>query len=798
MLKNYLMITVRNMRRYKGYSFINIAGLSFGIALCLLMFLFVQNELSYDNYHDEAENIYRLALNLRTAESDIPMATTSIPVGPQLVSEFPEVTEAMRIKSENTVLVSSDGSSFFYENGFFYAEPAIFDFFNIDFIRGNPETALENPFTVLLTRTAAEKYFGGNNPVGHTITLEQTTDYTVTGVIEDPPVNTHFKYDFLAYYDFNDTESLEEISKWADSSIYTYIKLLDNADAAALIEKFPAFVDREARELLQLMGASLQYNLQPLREIYITSSMGNEIGRTSNILYSYIFSTMALFVLLIACINFMNLATARSSGRAREVGVRKALGAYRNELIRQFLGESVIMTFIAFVFAVLLVAAALPEFARLAELELSITGLFNFRSALLSLLAVFVVGLIAGSYPALFLSAFQPVHVLKGTLLKTTAGINLRKAMVVFQFMVTIILLIGTAVMYKQQSFLSAKEVGFNPEQLLVISLRNEEQLRQHDVLADRLRQHPNVLSVTASNTTPGTNSATGRIFLPEGGTDEDKTVIMANMVDIHFIDTYGFTIIEGRGFSPEYETDRTEAIVINEAGIKRFGWDEPIGKHLEIVSDSAKAYTVIGVVEDFHHFTANVEISPFVFMIDEDDLQYLTLRLDPSDISGTLSFVEDTWRDFAPGFPFEYTFVDEDFEYRYRPYSIMARVAGYFSILAIIIACLGLFGLASFAVELKTKEIGIRKVLGASIPGIALYLAGDFAKWVVASNLIAWPLAYLLMKKWLEEFVYSVELSWVIFLSAGLITLFIAVLTISYQVFKAVRTNPVDALKYE
>jgi len=798
MLKNYFVITLRNLRKFKAYSFINITGLAFGIALCLVMFLFVQDELSYDAYHEKAEDIYRLVVTFKSTETDIPMASTSIPVGPLLRQNFPEVVDALTIRRAYNTLVSASLEKTFYEDRFFYSEPKIFDFFDTHFLGGNSNTALEQPNSVVLTQSAVQKYFGDENPIGKSLKLNQRDEFTVTGVIADVPENSHFQYDFLASYDFAGVDLSNSSAQWFDSSAYTYLLLQRGVDTRAFETKITDFVAKEAEEMFKVMGAQALYGLQPLTDIHLISQLGNEHTGNSDIALSYVFSSIAFFILMIACVNFMNLATARSANRAREVGMRKVLGAQRIQLIRQFLGESVILSIIAFIIALVLAALMLPEFNDLTSKELSLTDIFKYRLAFIVPGAVLLVGLIAGSYPALFLSAFAPADVLKSAVKKNKWSVFVRQGLVVFQFSISILLIIGTVVMRDQLEYLTSKDLGFNAGQLVVIPLQDDEFRSRHRILKDKLLAHENIVSAAASATTPGTNSATGNIYIPEGGTEDDKTVLMFNAVDFDFVDTYEFEILQGRNFSQDMETDRTSALLINEATVERFGWESPIGKHLIRGSREPEEMTVIGVVRDFHHFSADEEIVPFLFRIESESFNLLTVRLGQGDISETIEFIERSWKEFAPGYPFEYTFVDENFAQQYEVHVRIGKTVGYLTALAIFIACLGLFGLASFTAEQRTKEIGIRKVLGASVSGIVLLLFRDFTKWIIAANVIAWPAAYYLMRWWLQEFAYKVELAWQLFALAGLLALVIALITISFQSVKAALTNPVNALKYE
>ncbi len=795
MFRNYITVAVRNLLRHKAYSLINISGLAIGMACCILILLYVQDELSYDRYHENAGRIYRLALEAQIPGKVLKAPVTPGPMGPAFANDYPEVISAVRFYRDpwHNPLVSH-GDKRFYQERFFFADSNVFDMFTFPLIRGNPKTALREPNSIVITEEMAEKYFGNEDPMGKVLAVElrhMLADFRVTGILRRIPHNSHFRFDCLAPI-ANVSDLWRDIfDNWGNYLVCTYLLLRKDPRPALLEEQFPSFMNTHMKD----EQMSITLHLQPLTRIHLHSHLEYEIEPNSDIAYIYVFSAIAFFILVIACINFINLSTARSTNRAKEVGMRKAVGAHRLQLIRQFLGESVFLSLIALMLAIALVELALPALNALAGKELAM-GYGGNLPVLLGLVGIALfVGIVSGTYPAFFLSAFQLADVLKGTLKAGSKNPLLRRVLVVLQFAISIILIIGTGVVYNQLDYIRDKRLGFHKEHVIVLPIRGQEVRQNYEAIRSKLLQDPDILGVAASSRVPG--GIIGKCSIsPEGA--QNEFVVPWLSVDHDFIETLGIELAAGRDFSKDFATDAAEAIMLNEAAVKRFGWESPhkaIGKKARFWG---KKRAVTGVVKDFHISSLHHSIEPLVLHVHPNDFLYISARIRSDHISDALDFLKHTWHEFAPNHPFEYFFLDDSFDKLYRAEHKLGRIFGSFSLLAISIACLGLFGLASFATEQRTKEIGIRKVLGASVSGIVLLLSKEFTKLVIVSNLIAWPIAYFAMKDWLENFAYHIHIGVGTFVLGGILALIIALLTVSFQAIKAALANPVDALRYE
>ncbi len=796
MLKNYLKIALRTLLRHKGYSFINIAGLAVGITCCLLILLFVQDEFSYDRFHEKAERIYRLVVENEAEGKVFINAISSAPMVPALLRDYPEINSAARFYPvDASVLVSYEDKQF-YEERFFYADVAAFEVFTLPFVKGDPRTALVEPNTVVLTEETARKFLGEEDPVGKILKVNQQSEYLVTGVIKNIPNNSHLRFDFLA--SFQSLESIlgEALNSWTYNPFFSYLVLPENYPAAELEKKIASLFDDNIGERLRSLGWRLTPQLQPLTDIHL-HPLGNELNAQGDIRYIYIFSAIALFILLIACINFMNLATARSEIRAREVGMRKVLGSQQRQLVAQFIGESLLMAIMATLIALVLIELVLPFFNAVANRELTVDYRNNWPFVIGLLGLTLFVGVMAGSYPAFFLAAIQPLAVLKS---RTGAGLRSflsRKVLVVFQFSISIILIVGTLVVYRQLDYLRNKKLGYDHEQVVVVPIKGGGLLERRQTLKQALLQNASVSRVTFTSRYPGIGTW-GTVARRPDRPEVQVTDMKVFLSDYDYIETLDIARAAGRSFSPQMDADTTRDVIINETASRALGWmpDEAVGKTINYFRN--RSGTIIGVVKDFHFQTLHMGMQPLMLVHAPEGYGYAMMRIAAHDIGDTLDDVKRIWTGFAPEWPFEYLFLDDNFDKQYRAEQRLGKIFGAFGFIAVLIAYLGLFGLAAFTAGRRTREIGIRKVLGATASGIVNLLSREFVKLVLVANLIAWPVAYVAMNKWLQSFAYRVDLGWWIFALAGALALLIALLTVSAQAIKAALANPVEALRYE
>ncbi|MDX1943013.1 MAG: ABC transporter permease [Saprospiraceae bacterium] len=795
MITNYFKIALRNIWRNKTYSFLNIAGLAIGIACCVLILLFVYGELSYDRHHEQADQIYRVA-EIYKDEGKIVEESASIPfpVGPTLEQAFPGIKQVRFYKTFEKVPMLANGDKRFYEDKLLFTDSTVFDIFTFPMIQGNPEKALTQPFSIVLTETMAKKYFGDENPLGKTLRFENKLDFAVTGVIKDLPPTSHMHFDFLA-----SMLNLGELFKasgttfgwtgWYWNPCHTFVLLPPGMSESQFESQLPNFVQTHTP---QGVRANLEFYLQPLTDIHLKSHIYQEAGVNGSEQTVYLFTIIAIFVLVIACINFMNLATARSIKRAKEIAVRKVVGAFRPQLIRQFMGESLVISLLSGVLAFGLVSLFLPVFNQIAGTKLNVE-LIGYPPMLISIFILsIIVGLLAGTYPALFLSSYKPVAGLNAKSGAPTnwSAIFLRKGLVVFQFAISITLLIGTLVIDQQHNFLENKELGFNKEQLLMIPIRGTTIKNREESFKDRLRKESGVVNTCAISNILGRDVQ----VVTFGAEGKDQGYEMPGLfVDHDFIETFDVVIKQGRGFDRSFATD-SSAFILNESASATIGWEEPIGKRMTFDKEGQ----VIGVVKDFNFSKLQERIRPMTIKIDVGWFSYIAVRLAPGNMAQTMSRLETAWQEFEPERPFEPFFLDENLNQLYEKEARLSSIFSAFSLLAIFIGCLGLFGLASFAVEQRTKEIGIRRVLGASVSGIIQLFSKDFLQLIALAILIASPIAWYGMNQWLEDFPYRIEISWWIYVIAGAVVVLIAFLTVSFQATRAAMANPVDSLKTE
>jgi putative ABC transport system permease protein len=799
MIKNYLKSALRNIKRHKGYAFINIAGLAIGMACCILILMYITTELSYDRYHEKADRIFRLGMDATVGGSTVVAPISDVPSAPALVQGYPEVLDAVRIRTISKRSVTYE-DRVFYETGILFADNSIFQVFTFPLIKGDPHTALKRAYTAVLTQETAGRYFGSENPLGRILNYNNQYDFTVTGVVENVPQNSHFTFDMLCSYETLYDLDREAMENWFNFMDYTYLLLPEGFDYKILENKFPALIEKYMGSMLKALGGEIKFFLQPLTSIHLHSNLENEIRANSSIAYIYIFTAIGIFILCIACINFMNLATARSATRAKEVGLRKVVGAERKELVWQFLGESLIYSIFSLAIAILLVRLAVPFAESLSgrRMSLNIAEMPWLVPGLIAL--VLLVAFVAGSYPALFLSSFRPAQVLKGNLRAGSGHSRLRSFLVVAQFIISISLIIGTGIILNQLKFMKNKDLGFEKENVLVIEVRDRSIRQSFESIKAEIRKIPGVLSVSSASLVPGQEPSV-QPFIPEGYTEKQAQLMEVFRVDHDFFPTLGMEIAQGRNFSPEYGTDSRSAVIINETAAKRYKWEDAIGKTIRVPSDEVgkwETLTVVGVVKDFHRTSLHSVIAPQIIGNDPNSFNELAIRINPENADTTLSLIGEKWREVDPTRPFDFLYLDGLIDRQYGAEERLSDIFSSFSVFAVFIACLGLFGMASFAAEQRTKEIGIRKVLGASVPGIVVLLSKDFLKLVVAANIIAWPLAYFGMSRWLQNFAYKSGIGVWIFLLTGILALGIALATVSYQSVKAALLNPVDAIKYE
>ncbi|GGA92591.1 ABC transporter permease [Mucilaginibacter rubeus] len=806
MFKNYLKTAFRTLRKNVGFTVINILGLALGLATCLMIVLYVADELSYDRFNEKASRTYRVNEDLKFGNNNVLYAVAMPPLAQALKTDLPEVEEATRLKAAGGFHVKKCNESIL-EYGTVYADPSVFNVFTLPMINGNPATALKEPNTVVITETIAKKYFNSTNVVGRTLTIDNNQLLKVTGVIRDLPKQSHFHFDFfMSMISWPDSKS----SEWLRSDYNTYVVLKPGTDYKLFEKKLIALLKKYSEGQMQTAlhvniadfeksGSYFRLNLTPLTDIHLHSNRTGELSGNSSVQYVYIFSAIAIFILLIAGINFMNLSTARSASRAREVGVRKVLGSPRKYLITQFLTESILVTLASAVIAFFAVLLLLPLFNQVSGKELVVGSQTLTWLLPALLLIVLVVGFAAGSYPAFFLSAFQPINVLSGKLAGGFKGSWLRSVLVVFQFSISIFLIIGTIVIYNQLNYIQTKNLGYNRNQVLIIN--NAFELGSHaKTFKNEVKQLQGVVNATLTGYLPtGKNRGTS-IFYKEAAADQ-KTALFPQSwrVDADYINTLGMKISAGRDFSAGMPTDST-GLVINETAAKFLGFTNPVNKilyrNMDGNRDHVKAYHIIGVVKDFNFNSLRENISPMIFLMDEDSGN-LSIRVNTTNLPALVDQIKSKWQGMTQG-QFSYSFMDQDFDANYRAEQRTGTISIIFTVLAISIACLGLFGLAAYAAEQRTKEIGIRKVLGASVSAIVNTLSKDFIKLVLISIAITTPLAWYLMNKWLQDFAYRITIQWWVLVLAGAGAMLIAIVTVSFQSIKAALANPVNSLKNE
>ncbi len=798
MFKNYFRIAFINFKKHKAYSFINILGLAIGIACCILITSYIFHELSYDKFHENRDRIYRLRVDLKISDDHLEIPKSSPPMAEYFTQNLPEVVSSVRLQTMDRQPVRYE-DKLFNEDRIFFADNSIFHIFSFPLVKGDPKTALISASSVVISEDTASRYFGEEDPIGRILNFNNELDLTVTGVVKNVPQNSHFSFDMLCSFELFAKNNKRAMQNWLSINNYTYILLQEGYDFKLLEQQFPAIIEKQVGTLLNYVKGELALYMQPLTSIHLHSNFKQEISGNSNIVYIYIFGAIAILILAIACFNFMNLSTARSANRAKEVGMRKVLGGKRRQIITQFLFESVSYSLVSLILSLLLVELSLPLFHSISGIELSLNYIRNLWLFPTLIGLTVIVGLLAGSYPAFFLSAFQPLRIVKGASPSGSSNSRFRRVLVTFQFVISIVLIFSTLTIFKQLDYMKKRHLGFSKEHLVVFPISDDSTTDSLLPLKEELKKETGIQNVAASSHMPGGTTYVNP-FIPEGFSMEQMQYMGELYIDFDFIPTMGIELAEGRNFSKEYLTDVNQAVIINEAAAEKFGWDKPIGKTIHELSTSGQTtgYTVIGVVKDFHFESLHKQVSPLFIGNTNHNLNSIAVRIRPENISDTIALIRNKMKKFFPQRPFEYAFLDESFDAQYRAEERLGEIFSYFSILAIFIASLGLFGLASYSAEQKRYEIGIRKVLGAKVSGILVLLSKEFTKWVLVANIIAWPVAYVSLRLWLQGFAYRTSISVKTFVAATLLSLVIALITVSLQACKAALANPVDALRNE
>ncbi len=808
MLITYLKSALRNITKNKFYSVLNISGLAIGIAAFVFIFLYVRAELTYDKYHEKASRIYRVESDFTISGKHDQFAIVPVPMGPALKIEFPEVEQFCRFfNAGNEVFKYNDKE--FYEERFYFADSTVFDIFTYTMIMGDPRKSLVEPNSIVITKSIAKKYFGSQNPMGEMIEGAGTDKYKVTGVLEDVPFNSHLRFDALisgttiaAQQGADNFNSMEPLRFW-NIGVYTYLLLSENSDMKAIHDKFGSFYAKYMKPVGDQINASFNLMSTPLLKTHFYSNLSADLPK-GNVTFIYIFSIVAVFILLIAAINYMNMATARSSKRAREVGIRKVAGAYKTQLIGQFLTESILLALISLAIALVLVYFLLPNFNTLSGKEIGFDVFTNPELILVILGVTVFIGFISGSYPAFYLSSFLPVKVLKGHGIGgTRKGGTLRRVLVVFQFFIAIVMIIGTIVVSGQINYLRDKDLGFTKENMIVLELQDTAFRNKAESFKQELLKNSNITGVTNSSGIPGNNQWIQVVKIEKDGQMSDHAMIIA-AVDYDFTKTYGLEITNGRDFDKGMGTDAKEAVIVNEATVKQYGWtDNPLGKKITwgagLDGTGGRPLKVIGVVKDFHYNSLHNKVEPIMLFISERPNYFLSVKVNPENQSQTLKDVEEKWHQFGAKRPFDYKMLAETWDEMYESEQKLGVIFRLATILTIFIALLGLLGLSSFIAEQKTKEIGIRKVMGATLINILGLLYKEFVVLILIAFVIAIPVAWWRLDIWLEtSFVYHINISVAYFLLAGLLAITISLLTLSFHTIKAAMSNPVDAIKYE
>jgi putative ABC transport system permease protein len=789
MLKNLIKTALRHIQKHSGYSLLNVLGLTLGITSALFLIIYVSDELSYDRYHENADRIYRVSSKITEPDDQFTWNVAQIPMGPQVVQDYPEVQSFVRLINMPRSLYKYEDKEYIEED-FYYADSTLFDIFSYKVIKGEVQTAVKDPGKIVLTETAAARYFGNADPIGKTLTAGDNT-FEVTGIIEDVPSNSHFRFDAVSARN----NLPKQLGSWGNFGVFTYLLFPQNYDVKAFVTKIQGMYDAHMKTIFEPLKIKIEYILEPITKIHLYSTNPGEPEPTGSITYVIIFGIVALFLVLIAAMNYMNLATARSASRAREVGLRKVVGSRRGPLVAQFLSESVVLTIISLIISVILLIILLPKFNLLAGKSFNLSTLVSPIVIISVLGIVLLTGILGGSYPAFFLSRFSPLTVLKGEVTQGSAGSIFRKILVVIQFTISVAMIICTMVVFRQLKYLKNMDQGFNQENVLTLEL-NQGMVRKYPVLKLALLENNEIKYVTSTNTQIGEGSGKV-IFNMETDQGMAQRGINFAVVDHDFIDALGIKIVSGRDFQQDMPSDTLTGVVVNETLAKRLGWSDAIGKKVQLGDGAQINARVIGVMKDYHQTGMYNEIESLMLVYRERN-NIIYIKLSGNNKEQTMSFIENKWKEVFPDQPFTYTFLSERFNRQFEADEKRGKIFTIFTILAILIACLGLFGLASYMVEQRTREIGIRKVFGADEGVIIRLISRDFIILILISIIIAIPAAYYFMSNWLENYVYRTNIGVSILAGAALMTIMLTFITISYKAYQAAILNPASSLKTE
>jgi len=796
MLRNYLKIALRNLIRHKAYSFINISGLAIGITGALLILMYVGNELSYETFHKNRDRIYRAAVDFGGKGNKMRLAGAMPALAPAVIDHLPEIETAVRFRRDTKAKIKFDSNTF-KEQNLFFVDPAVFEIFSFTLKQGNEEFALSQPFSMVITEDLARKYFGVEDAIGKTVIYNGNYSLRVTGILKNIPPNTHLNCEIMVSYASLASMGTDVKSWNSFGQDYTYLLLKKGTDAKSLQPKLRELLRKNSSDAFANM---IDFNLQALTDIHTNHDTVGDLGPKGNKIYISIFSMVALLLLLIACLNFVNLSTARSLKRLREVGMRKVLGAIRFQLIAQFLGESFLVVIFSVILALGLFELFYPALNSFLENSLVISEQnYKFLYFLIPGVAI-LVAILAGSYPAFFISRYRPAESLKNVL-PTLKPSTLRRTLVIVQFAISIVLIIGCVVVFKQLYFMKNSDPGFERKNVLIFDLSHGEQgaWQKYSVLKKQFLQNPNVLSISGAYSVPGIQNTEKKGISKVGAPPEEITMIQSLAVDYDYVETMKLDLVQGRNFSVSFATDAKEAVVLNQAAVRQLQLNQPIGEELMLpVKDGMTKVRVIGVIRDFHLYSFKEKIESLLLYINPDYYYLMAVKIRPENVRTTLTALEEIWKQVLWDMPFHYTYLEDTYNSLYLAEEKISRLLAIFAGLAVFVACLGLFGLVSFMTERRSKEVGIRKVLGATVKRVIMLLLSDFTKWILLANFLAWPVGYFIMRRWLQNFAYHIEISWWVFVLAGGLALGIALLTVSTQAVRAALANPVEALRYE